>query len=369
MAAITGPACDESDAAGNDSKRSNTAVDSNASIASVAGIDSDAPNEGNMCIASFDRKESGRHMAQALDREALERVIAVINGKGGVLKTTLTANIGGLLASSGYRVLLVDLDPQGNLAEDYGYTDTAADDQGAALAQAIMFGGEAKPISDVRLNLDIFAGGPLLEQATAGLVAKANKDPEGAKLALAKVLAPIAHNYDMIFIDCPPGDETLQTAAVAAARWALVPVKTDKSSRKGLSAVATRLSSVLSVNSTLDLLGVVLVGTGTGSHAIKAEARQHIAELFGADNDVAFTATIRHSEATAQATRERGLLVHELDERVRSGPKWYEIRRGEAEAQALAPRTAGSVADDLQAIAQEVVARVTAAETSGAAQS
>lgn len=307
-------------------------------------------------------------MAQTLDRQALERVIAVINGKGGVLKTTLTANVGGLLASSGYRVLLVDLDPQGNLAEDYGYTDSDADDQGAALAQAIMFGGEAKPITDVRLNLDIFAGGPLLEQATAGLVAKANKDPEGAKLALAKVLAPIAHDYDMILIDCPPGDETLQTAAVAAARWALVPVKTDKSSRKGLSAVATRLSSVLPVNPTLDLLGVVLVATGTGSHAIKAEAREHIADLFG-DADVAFTATIRHSEATAQATRERGMLVHELDERVRSGPKWYEVRRGDAEAQALAPRTAGSVADDLQAIAQEVVARITAAESSGGAKS
>ncbi len=305
-------------------------------------------------------------MSQTLDRSALDRVIAVINGKGGVLKTTLTANVGGLLASSGYRVLLVDLDPQGNLAEEFGYTDTEADDEGAALAQALMFGGEAKPLTDVRLNLDVFAGGPLLEQATAGLVAKANKDPEGAKLALASVLAPIAHDYDMILIDCPPGDETLQTAAVAAARWALVPVKTDKSSRKGLSAVATRLEAVLPVNPTLDLLGVVLVATGTGSHVIKAEAREHIAELFGSNGDVTFPATVRHSEATAQATRERGLLVHELDERVRSGPKWYEVRRGEAEAENLAPRTAGSVADDLQAITLEVVRRITEAETGGA---
>lgn len=304
-------------------------------------------------------------MAQPLDRSALDRVIAVINGKGGVLKTTLTANIGGLLASSGYRVLLVDLDPQGNLAEDYGYTDTEADDQGTALAQAIMFGGEAKPITDVRLNLDVFAGGPSLEQATAGLVAKAHKDPDGAKLALANVLAPIAHDYDMILIDCPPGDETLQTAAVAAARWALVPVKTDRSSRKGLSAVAARLDSVLTVNPTLDLLGVVLVDTGTGSHVIKREAREHIASLFNADYDVAFHATVRHSEATAQATRERGMLVHELDESVRSGPKWYEVVRGDAKADTLAPRTAGSVADDLQAITQEVVARITAAETDG----
>lgn len=351
------------------SKVSKAGKDRNERDTSKESKDSLPINASNLSNTLFDSKGSDEPVPQALDRTALDRVIAVINGKGGVLKTTLTANIGGLLASSGYRVLLVDLDPQGNLAEDYGYTDSESDDQGRALAQAIVFGGEAKPITDVRLNLDILAGGHNLEQATAGLVAMANKDPDAAKLALATVLAPIAHDYDMILIDCPPGDETLQTAAVATARWALVPVKTDKSSRKGLSAVADRLASVLSVNPTLDLLGVVLVGTGTGSRAIKAEARQHIAELFGDDHEIAFTATIRHSEATAQATRERGMLAHELDESVRSGPKWYEVRRGDAEAQQLAPRTAGSVADDLQALAQEIVARITNAESNGGAQS
>ncbi|WP_104081267.1 ParA family protein [Cryobacterium sp. Y11] len=301
-------------------------------------------------------------MTPTLNRPALDRVIAVINGKGGVLKTTLTANIGGMLASSGFRVLLVDLDPQGNLAEDLGYTDDNRDDAGRALAQALMFGGGAEPLRDVRPNLDVFAGGPALDQATAGLAAKANKDPDGAKLAVAHLLEPLANNYDMIIIDCPPGDETLQTAAVAAARWALVPVKSDKSSRKGLGAVAARLDAVLSVNPTLDLLGVVLVDVGTSAHVVQREAREHIAQLFNADHNVVFTATVRHSEATAQATRERGLLVHELDVQVRKGPKWYDIRRGEAQAQPLAPRTAGSVADDLQAITQEVVARITAAE-------
>ena len=302
-------------------------------------------------------------MVQQLNRNALDRVIAVINGKGGVLKTTLTANIGGMLASSGYKVLLVDLDPQGNLAEDLGYTDTERDDQGKSLAQALLFGGGAEPLRNIRPNLDVFAGGLELDQATAGLVAKANKDREGAQLAVARILEPLAGNYDMILLDCPPGDETLQTAAVAAARWALVPVKTDKSSRKGLSAVAARLDGVIGINPSLDLLGVVLVDTGTGSHVIQREARDHIASLFNSDRDVAFEATVRHSEATAQATRERGLLVQELDEHVRKGPKWYEIRRGEATAEALAPRTASSVADDLFAITQELVARITAAET------
>lgn len=176
------------------------------------------------------------------------------------------------------------------------------------------------------------------------------------------MLEPIAGDYDMVILDCPPGDETLQTAALAAARWALVPVKTDRSSRKGLTAVAARLDAVLSVNPRLDLLGVVLPATGTSATAIQREARDHIAALFGSDDDVTFTATIRHSEAIAQATRERGLLVHELDEKVRSGPKWYEIRKGNASPQVLAPRSAGPVANDLHAVAQELVVRITAAE-------
>jgi cellulose biosynthesis protein BcsQ len=68
----------------------------------------------------------------------LSRVIAVINGKGGVFKTSLVANVGGLLAEGGSRVLLVDLDPQGNLAEDLGYADRG--DGGRSLAASLCFG-------------------------------------------------------------------------------------------------------------------------------------------------------------------------------------------------------------------------------------
>lgn len=302
-------------------------------------------------------------MANSVNRDSLSRVIAMINGKGGVLKTSTVANVGGLLAGSGFSVLLVDLDPQGNLAEDLGYIDDDKNDEGAHLAQELTFpSGSVKP-TNVRPNLDVLVGGPNLETASAALASKAHKDPAKSKLALAYLLSQIADNYDMILIDCPPGEETLQTAAVAAAKWALVPVKSDKSSRKGLRAVAERLDGVLDLNPGIDLLGVVLVDTGSGSHAIQREARTNIAELFGADESVTFTATIRHSEATAQAARERGLLVHELDEHVKRGPKWYEIRRGVARAEGLSPSSAASVADDYVALTNEVVARITAAES------
>jgi chromosome partitioning protein len=301
-------------------------------------------------------------MTNTIDRQSLSRVVAVINGKGGVLKTTLTANIGGLLATSGFKVLLVDLDPQGNLAEDLGYTESDYNDDGRALATALSFGNPATPVASVRTNLDVLIGGAALDGATAALAAMGSKNPTGSKLALASLLQPIAADYDMILIDCPPGDETLQTAAVAAARYALVPVKSDKSSRKGLAAVAARLDTVLEVNPGLDLLGVVLVDVGTTATTVQREARQNVTELFGTDESIVFSATIRHSEATAQATRERGMLVHELEDDNATAPKWFEVASGKAEARAFAPISATSVAADLQAVTQELVERITARE-------
>lgn len=295
----------------------------------------------------------------AMDRTALRRVVAVINGKGGAGKTSVTANVAGLVANSGFRVLVVDMDPQGNLAEDFGYTEGEADDQGQALAAALAFGQAAAPRRDVRTNLDVFVGGYHLDAAAAALAAA--KDQVGARLALARVLEPIAGDYDLVLIDCPPGIEALQNAAAAAARWALVPARSDASSRKGMLDVARRLDAVVDLNPGLDLLGVVLFGTGTGAHRIKHEARERIVEALGAA-DVVLTTTIRHSEATAHAARERGQLVHELEEEARKGPSWWQIRRGEASGAGGAPRTAGGVAEDYHALAEEIVSRITAAE-------
>jgi chromosome partitioning protein len=306
-----------------------------------------------------------------IDRSALGRVIAVMNGKGGVFKTTLAANIGGLLANSGYRVLLVDLDPQGNLAEDLGYTGDDRDDRGSALADALSTGGRsaAEPVREVRKNLDVFVGGPELERASAFLVTRGSTS-EDTQLALVRVLEPIAHNYDMVLIDCPPGEEALQTAAAGAARWILVPVKSDASSRRGFEAVADRMelvrglrAGITGYNPTIGLLGVVLTGVGSTAAAVKRMARHRIeGEGVDATGDV-FTASVRHSEATAQAAREQGKLAYELDDDLEAGPKWYEVLRGEAAQQSLAPRTAKSVADDLQAVAEELVDRLTAAES------
>lgn len=104
----------------------------------------------------------------------------------------------------------------------------------------------------------------------------AQKDPLRAKSALAIALSEVAPRYDLVLIDCPPGLETLQQAALAAARWALILVKTDASSRKGLRDVARRLDTVVDVNPDLDLLGVVLFGVSRGATRVIESARAAI---------------------------------------------------------------------------------------------
>lgn len=293
-----------------------------------------------------------------MQRAVLDRVVAVINGKGGVLKTTIVANFAALLAGSGWRVLVVDLDPQGNLAEDLGYDEAGDNDNGHALAQAMIFGQKPVLRTNVRAGLDVLAGGEELNTVGPAIAARKNSDQ---RLALATALASIADDYDLIIIDCPPGEELLQTNALAAAHYAIVPVKSDKSSRKGMFAVQKRLESVLDVNPDIDLLGVVLTDVSAGSSAIRRDARDEVTKLFG-HADVLFDTTIRHSEATAAAARKRGLVAHELEEKAKDGPAWWQIRRGEAVRAAMIPMTASVVAADMQALTQEVIDRLTKAQ-------
>lgn len=296
-----------------------------------------------------------------IDRAAFGRVIAVMNGKGGVYKTTLTANIGGLLARSGWKVLLVDVDPQGNLGLDLGYRHTDDDDGGRGLARALGFGGDAAaPIQNVRECLDVIPGGTYLDQGAAAL--SSIRDEDERYLSLARVLAPIVADYDVVLIDCPPGGEVLQAIALAAARWVLIPTKSDEGSLEGMSKVADRVDQIEKFNPDLELLGVVLTGVGASATAVDRQVRDDIARRFSS-RQATFKHSVRHAESTAVKLRRDGRLAHEAEADRRNEPRWWEIRAGKkAAGDRLTPASAKSVADDLYAIAQELVGRVVAAE-------
>jgi len=303
-----------------------------------------------------------------IDRRALDRVVAVINGKGGVGKTTLTANVAGLLALSGWHVLAIDLDPQGSLGRDFGYRFTARDDDGQALAKGLQFPEDPpRLLKDVRPNLDVLPGGYALGGAVGALASKTT--PAGiqeAQLSLANLLIPIADDYDLILIDCPPATDVLQTAAVAAARWVVIPTKLDAGGVDGLEITAQRFSTVHYLNPTLDLLGVILFDSSKASAKVRADLARDVEAALGVDDagPLIFNSYVRHSERVPYETRKRGLLAHELNDKVKAEPKWYErLRAGIAgQEDQKGPVSAETVASSLQEIAAEFRERLAAKE-------
>ncbi|MBF4577867.1 ParA family protein [Frondihabitans sp. VKM Ac-2883] len=302
-----------------------------------------------------------------IDRNYLQRVVAVINNKGGVGKTTLCANMGGLLAENGWRVLIVDLDGQGNLGLDLGYGGGEDDDNGAALSKSLVFGDDPVPIKNVRPGLDVIPGGTVIEQITASLAQQIGRGADEtlkARLSLATMLAKISSNYDLILLDCPPNDDVIQSIAVAAARYILIPAKAEKASRQGVTLTAKRLDRVLDINPDLDLLGVVIFGSATSEVRVRKKFEDEVVADLGGEPAVGsvFQSYVKHAGATAKAARDKGVLVHELDEQVRSSGKWYEALKLGQKYESPGPQSAGTVADSLFAVSQEFIARLTEKE-------
>lgn len=279
--------------------------------------------------------------------------VAVVSGKGGVGKTSLSANLGGLLAVAGHRVLVVDLDPQGNLGRDLGYLEEA--DGGVALRNAVLTGQPLQPLMGVRSNLDVVPGGPDVEDLSAALASRQYRD-EGWALQLRDSLSPLDDSYDVALIDCPPGIRLLQEMALAACHWAIIPTRSDEASIDGLQRVAERFERVRGLwNPDLTLLGVVLFAVGTSSRRIQARTRQTLAELL--NDHVVFSTTIRSVEAAATDCRRRGELVHELEAAAQEAKPWWQVRREGSAGERLAS-SAAALADDYERLAEEVVQRI-----------
>jgi chromosome partitioning protein len=288
-----------------------------------------------------------------IDYEVLSRVIVVGNDKGGAGKTTLTTHLGGMWAAAGQRVLLVDLNSQGNMAEDLGYNGSSADDQGEALFKALQEGQPLHPLSGIRPNLDVVPGGRAVQDLPWEMLRRAQHQGLTAGMgALARSLEPIAEDYDLVLVDSPPENHTLQQLALTAARYLLIPVRTDDSSRKGLRLIAKQFALVRQVNPLLALLGVVIMASSTSARNVRAEA---IREL---ENDLAgaapvFSTFVRYSEALARDVRKRGQLAHELEQCALTGPRSYDVAAGRASRSQVVSASAGSVAGDYEKLIKE----------------
>lgn len=293
-----------------------------------------------------------------INRENLDRTYVVANGKGGVGKTTLASNFAGLVAADGGRVLLVDVNGQGNVGRDLGYRNTAIDDEGEAFYEALRTGRPLTPVQDPkRTGLDVVVGGHHIGAAPDMLNATYRLQAHRQALALAVCLAPIAPEYDLVVLDSAPENPPLQQLALSAARWMIAPTRSDKASiTDGLGSISRQVQLVRrSVNPDLQLLGVVLYATGSASKQIHRNARQWIIEELGTDAYLLDT-IVRYSEAVGQDARSHGQLIHELEEAAASNPSFWDLRAGRSTGTVIST-TSASVAEDLATLAREILTR------------
>lgn len=184
---------------------------------------------------------------------SMSTIIAVANQKGGVGKTTTTANLGASLALRGTRVLLVDMDPQGNLTAAYGHSVT----EGQTVAEALLDRRVPLPIASVTerggATLDIVPSSLALASAEAALMNKL-----GRELRLRDQLGTVADRYDFVLIDTPPSLGLLTINALVAANKVIIPTEARFFSLQGLQMLQESIEEILYLNPKLEVLGIVL---------------------------------------------------------------------------------------------------------------
>lgn len=181
------------------------------------------------------------------------KIIAVVNQKGGVGKTTTTVNLTSAVGAAGKKALLVDLDPQGNATSGMGI----AKKQGMLSTYELLIGSaevkKAIQITPFR-NVDVLPSSMQLAGAEIEMVEISRRENR-----LKAVLAQVRDEYDYIFVDCPPSLGLLTLNALCAADTILVPIQCEYYALEGLSQLMATVRQVKRLyNAQLDLEGVLL---------------------------------------------------------------------------------------------------------------
>jgi chromosome partitioning protein len=262
-------------------------------------------------------------------------ILAVTNQKGGVGKTTTSVNFAASLAETGRRVLLVDLDAQGNATMGSGCNKhevvrTAYDVLlgHADIREVIIYAPEA--------GYDLLPGNSDLTAAEVELMEKGERDRERR---LRAALAYVQHQYDLILVDCPPSLSMLTVNALAAAHGVLIPIQCEYYALEGLSALLETIEQVrVSINPELDIEGLLRTmydARNNLSNDVSAQLQEH----FG---DKVYRTIIPRNVRLAEAPS-HGLPVLRYDKGSRGATAYLalagEYLRRHAPPPALAPET------------------------------
>ena len=182
----------------------------------------------------------------------MTRIIAITNQKGGVGKTTTSVNLAASLAATKRRVLLIDMDPQGNCSMGCGVDK---DDTELTACEVLL---EETTVAEARihlddLNFDLVASNNGLTVAEISLI-----NEFGREARLRNALQPVLDDYDYVLIDCPPSLNMLTVNALAAATGVLIPMQCEYYALEGLTGLLNTIEKIRAhVNPDLRIEGLV----------------------------------------------------------------------------------------------------------------
>lgn len=247
------------------------------------------------------------------------RIIAVVNQKGGVGKTTTAVNLTAALTDLGKKVLLCDFDPQANATSGLGVNKRKI----KYSVYDVVINGVSAEEAIVKTKFgDVLPASSDLAGATVELIGA-----EGRDKVLKNALAPLKDQYDLIFIDCPPSLELLTLNGLCAADGIMIPVQCEYYALEGLSDLMTTLRSVKKrLNTSLEIFGVALTmydGRTNFSAQVAQEVRRHF------DGKV-FSTVVPRNVRLAEAPS-HGIPVMAYD-RTSNGSKAYKAMAEEVAA-------------------------------------
>ncbi|MCI6235666.1 MAG: AAA family ATPase [Lachnospiraceae bacterium] len=208
------------------------------------------------------------------------KIISVANQKGGVGKTTTTINLSAALAEKGKKILIIDIDPQGNTSSGFGVDKNQKDNTVYELILGYCPINEAI-IHEVVPGIDLIPSNVNLAGAEIELIDKTHKEA-----ILKKELDYVRDDYDFIMIDCPPSLNVLTVNAMVASDTVLVPIQCEFYALEGLSQLIHTINLVRErLNRRLDIEGIVFTMYDSRTNLsqqvvenVKAHVTQHIYE-------------------------------------------------------------------------------------------